>query len=60
MEKSQAVSMYHKQWTGLSLSLGHVKVKTVRKGIKKANVEVGNQPKLRGLLTREMIKELEG
>ena len=45
---------------GLSLPLGHAKVKTVKKGIKKANVDAGNQPKLRGLLRWEMIKELEG
>lgn len=59
MEKLQAVNFYHGQWVDLSLPLDHFRIKAVRQGIKRAYVEVGNQPRLRRPLTWEPVKELE-
>ena len=60
MGEVQAVNFYHEQWMGLSLILGHFRVKAVRQGIRRAHAEVGNQPEMRRPRTWEMVKDLEG
>lgn len=49
--KLQAVNFYHELWVGLSLPLGHILLKVVRQGIKRAH------PKLQRPFPWEIIKE---
>lgn len=55
-----AANFDNEQWMGLLLPLGHFRLKAARQGIKKAHVEVDNQPKTWRQLTWELAKELEG
>ena len=57
--KLVAVNLYHEQWVGVSLPLQHFRIKAVKKGIKRAHVEAGNQTWARRPLAWEMIKVME-
>ena len=49
--KSMVVKFYHEQWGRLPLPLQQFRVKAVKKGIKMAHAEVGNQARVRRPLT---------
>ena len=57
--KLMAVKFYHGLWVGLSLPLQHLRINSVRKGIKRAHVEALNQMRVRRPLTWDMIRVLE-
>ena len=54
-----AMIFYHELWVGLSLPLHHFRIKAVRKGVKKAHVEAGNQTRVRRPLAGEMTRVME-
>ena len=53
------VNFYHEQWVGLSSPLQHVRIKAVKNGIKRAQVEARNQTRVSRPLTWEMIRVME-
>ena len=57
--KLMAVNVYHEQLRGLSLPLQHFRIQAVKKGIRRAEAEAGNQARVKRLLTWEMIRVME-
>ena len=53
------MAVFHEQWVGLSLPLQHFSVQAVKKGIRRAHAEAGNQARVRRPLTWEMIRVME-
>ena len=57
--KLMAVNLYHEQWRGLSLPLQHFRIQAVKKGVRRAYAEAGNQARVRRPLTWEMTRVME-
>ena len=53
------VNFYHEQRVGVSLPVQQSRIKAVKKGIKRAHVEAGNQTRVRRPLTWETIRVME-
>ena len=41
------VNVYHERWVEMPLPLQHFRIKVVRKGIKRAHADAGNQARVR-------------
>ena len=57
--KLMAVNFYHEQWGGLTLPLQHFRIQAVKKRIRRAHAEAGNQARVKGPLKWEMIRVME-
>lgn len=57
--EARRCEFYHEHWMGLSLPMHHLSIETIRKGIKKAHVEIGSQQRVKRSLTWGMLAEME-